>query len=173
MSRLRGFFPDYQLPTVYDLSPGWVKAQGFQGLILDIDNTLVSPNAPADERACAFAEEMREAGISLLVLSNNSRNRAASFAEKLGCSYIAEAKKPRPQGFLKGAKLLGMDPSALLAVGDQLLTDVYGAHRAGMKCLLVDALDPAHEQPFVRVKRILEKPVLRAYRKSRSQSSGK
>lgn len=159
MSRLERFFPDYEASSVYDLSPAWFSGRGFRGLILDIDNTLVSPNAPVDERAWRWADALREAGIAFAVLSNNSEDRAASFAGDLNCPYVAKAGKPRPAGFLKAMALMGTEPAATLVLGDQLFTDVYGAHLAGLKCLLVPALDPAREQPFVRVKRVFEKPI--------------
>ena len=167
MSRLAAFFPDYQAESVYELTPEWFRERGFRGLILDIDNTLVSPHAPADETAIAWTRHLKEAGLALAVLSNNSRQRAESFAAALDCPFVAEAGKPRPEGFMRAMEMLGTDRQSTLVIGDQLLTDVYGAHRAGLKCLLVDALDPAREQPFVRVKRLLEKPIRRAYGKAK------
>ena len=166
MSLLQRFFPDYHLSSVYDLTPEWVADHGFRALILDIDNTLVSPNAPADAAARAFAARMRAAGIACLVLSNNGEERARSFAADLDWLYLAKAKKPRPEGFRKALELLRADPSSTLVVGDQFFTDIYGAHRASLPALLVDALDPAHEQPFVRVKRVLERPLRCAWRRT-------
>ena len=167
MSRLKAFFPDYQAASVYELAPEWFVERGYRGLILDIDNTLVSPHAPADEAALAWTRRLKEAGMALAVLSNNSRERAESFAAALDCPFVAKAGKPRPEGFMRAMEMLGTDRQSTLAAGDQLLTDVYGAHRAGLKCLLVDARDPGHEQPFVRVKRLLEKPIRRAYEKAK------
>ncbi len=170
MSLLRSFFPDFARPSVYELTPARLAEHGFRALILDIDNTLVSPNAPADDAARSFAARMREAGIRIMVLSNNGEERARSFAAALACPYLAKAAKPRPDGFLKAVELLEADPSSVLVVGDQLFTDIFGAHRAGLPALLVDALDPAHEQPFVRVKRVLECPLRLAWRLSRARN---
>ncbi|MBQ6075094.1 MAG: YqeG family HAD IIIA-type phosphatase [Lachnospiraceae bacterium] len=169
MSLLRCFFPDYHLRSVYDLTPAWLADHGFRALILDIDNTLVSPNAPADAAARDFAAQMLAAGVACLVLSNNGEERACSFAADLGWLYLAKAKKPSPKGFRKALELLHADPSSTLAVGDQFYTDVLGAHRAGLRSLLVDALDPAHEQSFVRVKRFFERPLRRAWLRSRAR----
>lgn len=170
MSWLSSFYPDYQSPSVYDLSPAWFEERGYRGLILDIDNTLVSPYAPADKRAREWVLALQESGLALAVLSNNSRERAEGFADALGCPFVAKAKKPNPEGFEKARALLGTERENTLVIGDQLLTDVYGAHRAGLRCLLVDALDPAHEQPFVRVKRVLEKPIMARYAAARRKT---
>jgi len=46
--------------------------------------------------------------------------------------------KPHPGIFLEGAKRLKADPRECVYVGDLLLSDVWGAQRAGMKAILVD-----------------------------------
>ncbi len=164
MKLLESFFPDRMLESVYSVDPSFFHAAGIRGVILDIDNTLVSPNAPADERACRYVASLREAGIGCFILSNNSEKRAGSFARDVGCGFLAKAKKPKKDGFLAAMERLGTKPSETAVIGDQLITDVLGAHRAGIAAWCVKPLDPAHEQPFVRVKRLLEKPIFAFYR---------
>ncbi|MBP3729043.1 MAG: YqeG family HAD IIIA-type phosphatase, partial [Lachnospiraceae bacterium] len=96
MSRLEAFFPDFRLKSVYELTPAWLKKRGFQGVIFDIDNTLVSPDAPADEAARRLILRLKREGIGCFVLSNNGQARAESFAKALDCPYLARAKKPSP-----------------------------------------------------------------------------
>ena len=47
------FFPDEYLDSTYEIDFDSLYAQGYRGLLFDIDNTLVPHGAPADERACA------------------------------------------------------------------------------------------------------------------------
>ena len=47
------FFPDEYLDSTYVINFDDLYAQGYRGLLFDIDNTLVPHGAPADERACA------------------------------------------------------------------------------------------------------------------------
>lgn len=56
----------------------------------------------------------------------------------------------------------GLSPRETAAVGDQIFTDVIGARLAGVFCLMVDPIEP---EPgwFFRLKRRLERPILRAY----------
>ena len=164
MKLLESFFPDRMFESVYSVDPSLFHAAGIRGVILDIDNTLVSPNAPADERACRYVASLREAGIGCFILSNNSEKRAGSFARDVGCGFLAKAKKPKKDGFLAAMERLGTKPSETAVIGDQLITDVLGAHRAGIAAWCVKPLDPAHEQLFVRVKRLLEKPIFAFYR---------
>ena len=48
------FFPDEYLDSTYEIDFDSLYAQGYRGLLFDIDNTLVPHGAPADERACAL-----------------------------------------------------------------------------------------------------------------------
>ena len=57
------------------------------------------------------------------------------------------------------------DLTNTMFVGDQLLTDVYGAKRLGMHNILVETIDKKEEIQIV-LKRYLEKIVLRSYQKS-------
>ena len=50
-------------------------------------------------------------------------------------------------------------------IGDQLFTDIWGGNRAGLTTVLVTPIDPSIEPPFVRFKRIFEKPFIRNERK--------
>lgn len=45
--------------------------------------------------------------------------------------------KPAPHLFVEAARRLGIDPSRLVMVGDQLETDIAGAHAAGMATALL------------------------------------
>jgi 4-nitrophenyl phosphatase len=45
--------------------------------------------------------------------------------------------KPEPTMFLQGARLLGLEPAEVAALGDRLDTDVVGAKRAGLVAILV------------------------------------
>jgi predicted HAD superfamily phosphohydrolase YqeG len=59
-------------------------------------------------------------------------------------------------------ELMGTTPENTLFVGDQLLTDVWGAKRAGIYSILVKPIHPKEEIQIV-LKRYLEKIVLFFY----------
>ena len=168
---LHSLFPDEMRDSIYVIGADELAREGIRAVILDIDNTLVSPNAPADERSRSWIASLQEAGIGCFILSNNSEKRAGSFARDVGCGFLAKAKKPKKDGFFSAMERLGTKPSETAVIGDQLITDVLGAHRAGIRVWWVRPLDPAHEQPFVRVKRLLEKPIFAIYRKQGIKNS--
>lgn len=158
------FFPDEYLDSTYKIDFDKLYAQGYRGLIFDIDNTLVPHGAPADERACALFAHLRELGFKSCFLSNNQIERVFSFNSVIGERFIENAHKPSVKNYRKAMEILGTDTSNTIFIGDQLFTDIYGAKRAGIRNILVKPIHPKEEIQIV-FKRYLEKIVLYFYRK--------
>ena len=88
------FFPDEYLDSTYEIDFDSLYAQGYRGLLFDIDNTLVPHGAPADERACALFAHLKELGFQCCFLSNNQYERVSSFNASVGGRFIEHAHKP-------------------------------------------------------------------------------
>jgi predicted HAD superfamily phosphohydrolase YqeG len=58
---------------------------------------------------------------------------------------------------------MGTDTVDTLFVGDQIFTDIWGANKAGIYSILVGRIG-FHEEIQIHLKRIIEQPVLWAYR---------
>ena len=86
-------------------------------------------------------------------------------AEKLGIAYICDAGKPSPRGYLEACRRMGITPRQTACIGDQLFTDVLGANRAGIYSILVVPVDRGTDILRIRIKRRLEGPVLKEYKK--------
>ena len=84
----RCFFPDEYLDSAYVIDYDRLYREGYRGLIYDIDNTLVSHGAPADERAIALFAHLRELGFGYCLLSNNQIERVSSFADAIGAQLL-------------------------------------------------------------------------------------
>ena len=102
---------------------------------------------------------MKNAGITVLVVSNNKDSRIKRVVEKFDLDYVARALKPTARGF-KLAEKLGLKPSEMLMVGDQIMTDIRGANAAGIRNVLV--------QPIVdtdgwntRINRFFERKIMK------------
>lgn len=160
----RCFFPDETADSAYTIDFEKYYAQGYRGVIFDIDNTLVPHGAPADDRAVQLFERLRSMGWGYCFLSNNQKERVAPFAQQVQGIYIENAHKPAVKNYHKACGLLGTRRDNTLFVGDQLFTDVYGAKRAGIHNILVKPIHPKEEIQIV-LKRYLEKVVLHFYYK--------
>ena len=77
---------------------------------------------------------------------------------------IMETLDVSEEDLQKAMEILGSDTGNSIFIGDQLLTDVYGAKRAGIRNILVKPINPKEEIQIV-LKRYLEKIVLHFYKK--------
>ena len=137
------FYPDEYLDSTYEIDFDELYAQGYRGVIFDIDNTLVRHGAPADERACALFAHLKELGFACMLLSNNKEPRVKMFNDAVNVSYIYKAGKPNPANYKKAMEELGTDTGNTIFVGDQIFTDIYGAKRAGIRSKKISGKDRA------------------------------
>ena len=162
---LQTFYPSTECNSTYDIDFQRMYDLGYRGIIFDIDNTLVPHGAPADEKAIALFEKLREIGFQTLLLSNNKEPRVKSFCEQVGSDYIFKAGKPKKSGYEKAMERMGTTKETTFFVGDQLFTDVWGAKRTGLYSVLVKPIHPKEEIQIV-LKRYLERIVLFFYHRS-------
>ncbi len=156
------FYPKEYYKSAYEVPYEELYEKGYRGIIFDIDNTLVTHGAPADERSIALFKKLRELGYECTLLSNNKAYRVEMFNKDVGAHTISRGGKPKIAGYLKACELMGTDISNTFFVGDQLFTDIWGANKAGIRSILVKYIDPKEEIQIV-LKRYLEKIVLWAY----------
>ncbi|HIW40697.1 MAG TPA: YqeG family HAD IIIA-type phosphatase [Candidatus Mediterraneibacter vanvlietii] len=158
------FFPDEYVASTYVIPFEKLYAEGYRGVIFDIDNTLVPHGAPADERAKKLFRRLNDIGFSSCLISNNQEARVKMFNREIGTRYIYNAHKPLTKNYIKAMEIMGTDRTNTVFVGDQLFTDVWGAKKAGIRNILVKPIHPKEEIQIV-LKRYLEKVVLHFYKK--------
>jgi uncharacterized protein len=152
--------PDIQVTSVADVTPALLERLGIRGLLVDLDDTLIASNADAlGAEAEAWLDELRRAGIALVILSNGERERVRRLGERIGVPAFALVGKPFAFAFRKGLAALGTPREATAMVGDQLFTDVLGANCAGITSILVRPLTPG-KLPHTRMARRLERLIL-------------
>jgi HAD superfamily phosphatase (TIGR01668 family) len=144
MKDLLGLFcPDlyYDRTAAVNLQELWDR--GIRGLILDLDNTLVawrSSDIPAD--VLEWSHRATEMGFKLCIASNTRRYaRLSRVADALGAIYVTGVAKPRRGGFRDSVWKMGLSNSQSAVIGDQLLTDVFGAKRTGLMAVYVDRIN--------------------------------
>ena len=139
MSKL---IPDYVFESIYDITPQLLRENHVRGVLIDLDGTLASHTAarPPDSLA-PFVRALRDAGLKVLVFSNNRAARVGKFCAALGVDFISRAGKPFSGGFQRAAERLGVPLSQTAVVGDQIFTDVFGGNRVGALTCYVQTLD--------------------------------
>ena len=111
---------------------------GFTHVLLDIDNTILTRHTHEIPRdAGLWLAKARDAGISFCLLSNNWHRGVHELAGRLQLPIVSHAVKPLPPAFLIAMGRIEAKRRTTLVIGDQLITDVLGAHFLGMKAYLV------------------------------------
>lgn len=154
--------PDIRALSVSEVTAESLRSRGIDGVLVDLDDTLVSSSAtePA-QGVLEWLASLKAAGIAVAILSNGQRARVAGFARLAGVPGIAMAGKPFAWSFRRGLSVLGHPPVARTAmIGDQLFTDVLGAKRAGLLTILVRPLSKG-KLPHTRLARRLERMLLK------------
>lgn len=114
---------------------------GFTHAMLDIDNTILARDTRTIPRDVAvWLSHARDAGIKFCLVSNSWQEDVFSIAERLELPIVVKSMKPLPHGYLMGMRKLGSTRKNTVMVGDQMLTDVLGAHLIGMKVYMVQPL---------------------------------
>lgn len=135
------FKPTWMVESIHQITAQQLKAENIQGVIADLDNTLVAWNHPdGTEETLQWIEEMKDAGIEVLILSNNIHYRVEKVAKLLDVAFVPNALKPLGLGFEKAFKKMDTPKEQTIMIGDQIITDIKGANRAGIRSALVKPL---------------------------------
>lgn len=150
--------PKLRVDTVYDIDLEGLYAQGYRGIITDLDNTLVGAKAPdATPELIEWFARVKEVGFKLIIVSNNNLNRVSVFATPLDIQYVHSARKPSNVPFRKAMNMMGLTPKETMVVGDQMLTDVFGGNRLGLYTVLVLPISIDDEGFMTRFNRRVER----------------
>lgn len=153
--------PDLYMANILDVTPEMLQRMGIQGVICDMDNTII----PWDDDELApeivsWFESLKAAGFRLCLLSNGMQKRVSAIAHKLDIDGIPMAVKPRKIAFLKALDKLQVRQDEVVVIGDQVFTDILGGKRLGLKTILVKPMGKK-ELFWTLLIRRLERLVLR------------
>lgn len=164
------FAPDHTFLCYRDVSAEFLREQGIDALLLDIDNTLAPYEQPTpDPQICAWLRSLTDAGIGVAFLSNNHAQRVELFNKDLGLPMRYDAYKPLPRQAKLMVKRLGVDRHRAALMGDQIFTDVLCAHLAGMHAFLVPPIVDRTDRG-TRFKRKMERKILKRYYKKHTNA---
>ncbi|MGI0486078.1 YqeG family HAD IIIA-type phosphatase [Pantanalinema rosaneae CENA516] len=130
--------------SILKLTPELLHQHHLQGLVLDVDETLV-PFRMADvsEELLPWVESIRQIAPLWLVSNNISEARIRRIAKTLSLPYIAGAGKPSRRKLRRAVEAMDLPVEQVGMVGDRLFTDVLAGNRLGMFTILVEPMvDP-------------------------------
>ena len=163
------FVPEYYFETFDMASAEFLLSIGVKGIVLDVDNTLEPyENPKPTDKVIKWFSSLKEAGIKAAIVSNNGSERIDTFNEELGLVAYSKSGKPKKKNVLRALSDIGVPKDDAIFMGDQVFTDVWAAHNAGIRAILVPPIRDKRDL-LTRFKRLLEKPILKKYRKSKEK----
>ena len=158
---IENYMPDFAVEAVYDLTVESLRRHGIEAVFVDLDNTLIAWNNPdGTPEMKQWLHDLRDAGIRVVVVSNNTRSRVKRAVDRFDIDYMYWSLKPFTFGIDRALRKFGIDKSHVVMVGDQLMTDIRAAHRAGIRSILVKPL-VQHDSINTQINRARERRVLR------------
>lgn len=159
-------FPDKYLNRITDIDiQKDIINQGYKYILLDVDNTILTRDqsiVPSDVRS--WIDSAQKAGLKFCLISNDWHSNVVDLSKDIKLPIVVKSLKPLPPAFKRAMKKIGANKKQTLMIGDQLMTDVFGAHSVGLKCYLVK---PLVEQDLIHtlILRKFENIILKSYQK--------
>ncbi len=154
------FGPDRYVSRLSTVSHEGLREQGFHGLIIDLDNTLMGfRQTELEADHLEWVQQAHDRGFRMVMVSNNFTERVTGIARQLNVPCIPNALKPLPFGVMRAIRMLEMPRRQIAVVGDQLFTDVLSGKLCGLYTILTEPIE-AKDFPVTKIFRFLERLML-------------
>ena len=154
---LERFVPDIYEKSIYYIDYDKLWKCGIRCLLFDLDNTITPSyiNKPTKRLKMLF-DELKNKGFKIIIMSNAPKYRVEPFKNYLLVDGCAFSLKPKKDKYIKIMEKFKYNNTEVASIGDQLLTDIWGANRVDIKSILVNPLTPKdHKITFFS--RLMEK----------------
>ena len=153
--------PDYYYQSIFEIPYKTLIKQGITTLFFDLDNTIISYDEDQlSTEQITFLEGLSKS-FKLVILSNSGYKRVSNALKNTDFEYVYHSVKPLKFGFRKALKLSKSTPNEVMVIGDQIMTDVLGAHRTGLKVSLIKSVKRKSDRKITQFNRKIEKHILK------------
>ena len=162
------FLPTIITESITDLTPELLQKHNIRLLMLDFDNTIVpyTTDTPTEQMS-QWLKAMAASGVQICIVSNSKRDRVPAFCKVYGLDCITHAKKPGGKGIRECLKKYDIPAEQAALAGDQIYTDTLGANCAGVRSILVTAID--NHNIWLKLRHVAEMPFILAAKDRRLQ----
>ncbi len=165
------FIPDIYQKSIYDIDYKKLKKKGIKCLLFDLDNTLVPVNTDIPPKKIKELFIYLERDFKVIIVSNSNKKRLIPFKEGLNVDVAASSHKPLKKKYLRIMEIYNYKEYEIAAIGDQLLTDIFGANRVGITSILINPLGE-YEKVGTKINRFFEKFIYRAFKRKNILKKG-
>lgn len=135
------FVPDIYQKSIFDINYKKLKKNGVKCIIFDLDNTLAPVNVKSpNKKVKDLMEDLKALRLKLIIMTNSTKKRVEPFKDILCIDTSYLSFKPLKKKYKKILKIYGFKDTEIACVGDQLLTDVWGANRMGFISILINPI---------------------------------
>ncbi len=149
-----------------------LELAGYTNLLVDVDNTIARRDSDeVEEKALRKILNLLDCNrgwkiclVSNIIFGKEREMRVRKIADSMGLPAITAKffnRKPYPDPFLKGMKILESQPENTAIIGDQVFTDIIGGNRLGLLTVLIKPLGPDHWTTTLMGRRRKEGMILR------------
>lgn len=165
------FIPDVYQKSIYTINYKKLKKNGIKCLLFDLDNTIApykvtEPDVKVKELFARLEEDFK-----VIIISNSPKNRIRPFKEKLNVDCAYSSRKPFKTKYKKILEIYNFKIDEVACIGDQILTDIFGANRMGFTSILVNRV-AKYETIFTKFNRFFEGFILKNLAKKNILVSG-
>lgn len=154
---IESYVPDIYQKSIYYINYDKLYKKGIRCILFDLDNTITPCHvSKPTKRIKRLFDELKDKGFKLIIVSNSPKYRLEPFKNELCVDSCAFALKPSKNKYEKIMKKFKYKNTEVAAVGDQLLTDIYGANKLDLTSILVNPLS-SHDYNVTIFNRIVEK----------------
>ncbi|CAP18432.1 Had superfamily phosphatase, subfamily IIIa [Candidatus Phytoplasma mali] len=170
--KLNRYVPDFYFDNIFKIPYDLFLSQGFKGIFFDLDNTLM---CYSDKNLSNFTKKFLQKineKFKIVIVSNASKKKLQKICNNdfLYVYLNIFCKKPSLFGFKHALKLINLPFNQVLMVGDQLITDIWGAHKMKIKSILVKPINREKEFLFTKFKRFwFERVILKKIKKQKNE----
>ncbi len=161
---IKKFIPNFYYNSIYDIPLEEWKKNGIRLILTDLDNTLISYNEKMpNDKLFEFKDRVLNLGIEFILVSNSRKERVENFARALGIPCVKFSTKPLKRGINKAIYKVAhgcYSKNQIVLLGDQIMTDIFGGNRCGIKTCLIKAVDKSSDKLPTRINRGIEKKAI-------------
>ena len=150
------FIPDIYSQSIYTINYAKLKKNGIKCILFDLDNTIAPYKIKEPDKKTKELIASLERDFKIIILSKVNKKRVRPFKEKLNVDSSYSSRKPFKRKYKKILEVYKFSEDEIACIGDQLITDIYGANNMGFTSILVNRI-ATFEPIGTKINRFFEK----------------
>lgn len=163
---MKKYIPKHYYKSIFTINYEKLLKENIKCLVFDLDNTIACTNQKIpDEKIINHSEYLKKLGFKIIILSNALKSRVKPYKDMLNIESCHFACKPLKFKYKYILKKFNFHPNEIVAIGDQLFTDIKGANKMGIQSILITPIS-AKENIITRINRIRENHIYKKLEKA-------